>query len=123
MSEKTDIAGALRFGVISVALSAAVLELRYHYAKRQLKHAAEQEASAAATARVILGSGSEVKRRAVERSLENDILDGASVVCSSVASGVNEQPVGHEETLKGARNRAQAAARIANEGASSGLKS
>lgn len=107
--ESQDVAGALRAAVVSVALGSLVLELRYHYSKRKLAKAAERESSAKNAAQIILGSGSALKRAAVERSLEDAGLAHATVKSFDVSSGVNDQPVGNEETLKGARCRAQSA--------------
>ena len=72
--------------------------------------------------RVGVGSGNPVKRSAVERALgleeeaETDVtttvgsgvIDDPTVEAVRVASGVSEQPRGHEETVAGARNRAAA---------------
>jgi len=53
--------------------------------------------------RVGVGSGNPVKRRAVEK-----VLDAEAVESVPVPSGVSEQPVGHAETIAGAKNRAAA---------------
>ena len=62
--------------------------------------------------RIGVGSGNPVKRRAVEQALETAESDGitrdAVVESVPVPSGVSEQPVGHTETVRGARNRAAA---------------
>ncbi|EJN60695.1 inosine/xanthosine triphosphatase [Halogranum rubrum] len=50
-----------------------------------------------------VGSGNPVKRRAVESTFPE-----ATVRAVAVDSGVSEQPVGHEETVRGAENRAHA---------------
>ena len=59
---------------------------------------------------VVIASGNPVKRRAtleaVKVALGEDEVDSVTV---DVASGVPQQPVGDEETLRGARNRAEAA--------------
>lgn len=59
---------------------------------------------------VVIASGNPVKRRAtleaVKVALGQDEVDSVTV---DVASGVPQQPVGDEETLRGARNRAEAA--------------
>ncbi|GAA2757217.1 DUF84 family protein [Actinopolymorpha rutila] len=59
---------------------------------------------------VVIASGNPVKRRAtleaVKVALGQDEVDSVTV---DVASGVAHQPVGDEETLRGARNRAEAA--------------
>ncbi|MGW0232343.1 DUF84 family protein [Actinopolymorpha singaporensis] len=59
---------------------------------------------------VVIASGNPVKRRAtleaVKVALGEDEVDSVTV---DVASGVAHQPVGDEETLRGARNRAEAA--------------
>lgn len=51
---------------------------------------------------VAVGSENPVKRRAVER-----VFESATVETRAVESGVSEQPVGHAETIAGARNRAR----------------
>jgi inosine/xanthosine triphosphatase len=56
--------------------------------------------------RIAVGSGNPVKRRAVERAVD-DTLDAAEIVAEPVDSGVSEQPAGHEETVTGAETRAQ----------------
>ncbi len=73
--------------------------------------------------RVGVGSGNPVKRRAVERALGLDgeterVADVADVEAVPVASGVSEQPLGHEETITGARNRAAAVLRSGTDGPS-----
>ncbi|XVH30623.1 inosine/xanthosine triphosphatase [Haloferacaceae archaeon DSL9] len=59
--------------------------------------------------RVGVGSGNPVKRRAVEQALGEEVDGEASpaVAAVPVESGVPEQPVGHDETLAGATNRAR----------------
>lgn len=52
--------------------------------------------------RIAVGSGNPVKRDAVAEALPD-----ATVESVSVESGVSEQPWGDEETIEGARNRAQ----------------
>jgi inosine/xanthosine triphosphatase len=52
---------------------------------------------------VAVGSGNPVKRDATAR-----VFPGATVVAEAVPSGVSEQPIGHDETRAGARNRAEA---------------
>jgi inosine/xanthosine triphosphatase len=54
--------------------------------------------------RVAVGSGNPVKRDAVAAALPD-----ATVESVSVASGVPEQPWGDDETIEGARNRAERA--------------
>jgi inosine/xanthosine triphosphatase len=51
---------------------------------------------------VAVGSENPVKRRAVER-----VFESATVETRAVESGVSEQPVGHTETIAGARTRAR----------------
>lgn len=51
---------------------------------------------------VTVGSGNPVKRRAVER-----VFESAAVEARRVESGVSDQPIGHAETITGARNRAR----------------
>lgn len=53
---------------------------------------------------VAVGSGNPVKRDAVQRA-----LPAATVDAVPVESGVSEQPWGDEETVEGARNRAERA--------------
>jgi inosine/xanthosine triphosphatase len=50
-----------------------------------------------------VGSGNPVKQRAVE-----SMFPDATVTARSVDSGVSEQPTGHDETIRGAENRARA---------------
>lgn len=54
--------------------------------------------------RIAVGSGNPVKRDATVR-----IFPDEDVAAEPVPSGVAEQPMGHEETRHGARNRADAA--------------
>ena len=54
--------------------------------------------------RVAVGSGNPVKRDATGR-----IFGEAEVVAEPVPSGVSEQPIGREETKRGARTRAERA--------------
>ncbi|WP_144901665.1 DUF84 family protein [Halobellus captivus] len=56
--------------------------------------------------RIAVGSGNPVKRDATAR-----VFPESTVVAESVPSGVAEQPIGHDETRTGARNRADAALR------------
>jgi inosine/xanthosine triphosphatase len=49
-----------------------------------------------------VGSGNPVKRRAVEATFPE-----ATVTAVGVDSGVDEQPTGHDETIRGAENRAR----------------
>ncbi|GAB6878932.1 inosine/xanthosine triphosphatase [Halorubrum gandharaense] len=61
--------------------------------------------------RIGVGSGNPVKRRAVERVLddgEDAFAAEATVEAVPVPSGVSEQPRGHAETIMGAENRARA---------------
>ena len=61
--------------------------------------------------RIGVGSGNPVKRRAVERILdegEDAFAAEATVEAVPVPSGVSEQPRGHAETVAGAENRARA---------------
>lgn len=51
---------------------------------------------------VAVGSENPVKRRAVER-----VFESATVGTRAVESGVSEQPIGHAETITGARTRAR----------------
>lgn len=51
---------------------------------------------------VAVGSENPVKRRAVER-----VFESATVETRAVESGVSEQPIGHTETIAGARTRAR----------------
>ncbi|WP_049985783.1 inosine/xanthosine triphosphatase [Halobellus rufus] len=55
---------------------------------------------------IAVGSGNPVKREAAAR-----VFAESAVAAEPVPSGVSEQPVGHEETRRGARNRATAALR------------
>ncbi|MFB6176165.1 MAG: DUF84 family protein, partial [Halobaculum sp.] len=58
-----------------------------------------------------VGSGNPVKVAATERVLQSESDEfgsGATVEACPVESGVGEQPRGHEETRRGARNRALA---------------
>jgi len=57
---------------------------------------------------VALGSTNIIKREAVRIACATAGLD-VTILGFAAASGVNAQPVGHEETLAGARNRAFAA--------------
>jgi len=54
--------------------------------------------------RIAVGSGNPVKRDATVRVFPDD-----DVFAEPVPSGVGEQPMGREETRRGARNRAEAA--------------
>ncbi|MGQ4555809.1 DUF84 family protein [Halobellus sp. GM3] len=56
--------------------------------------------------RIAVGSGNPVKREATAR-----VFADAAVVAEPVPSGVAEQPIGHDETRTGARNRAAATLR------------
>ncbi len=57
--------------------------------------------------RINVGSGNEVKVKAVKELLEEyDSLSGASVTSVEVSSGISEQPKSLEETIIGAKNRA-----------------
>jgi len=56
--------------------------------------------------RIAVGSGNPVKRDATAR-----VFPASTVVTEPVPSGVAEQPMGHNETRRGARNRAIAALR------------
>ena len=61
--------------------------------------------------RVGVGSGNPVKVEATRRALTgetDEFGDGATVEACPVPSGVPEQPSGHEETRRGAANRAEA---------------
>ena len=66
-------------------------------------------------ARVVVGSGNPVKRRAVI-----SVFPDATVELASVASGVSEQPRGHAETIAGAETRARNAL-AADDGADYGV--
>jgi inosine/xanthosine triphosphatase len=55
---------------------------------------------------IAVGSGNPVKRDATDR-----VFPDASVVAEAVPSGVSEQPIGRDETRRGARNRAERALR------------
>ena len=57
--------------------------------------------------RVAVGSQNPVKRDATEAAFEH--LVGVTVTAESVASSVSEQPVGHDETVRGAESRARKA--------------
>ncbi len=61
------------------------------------------------TLRVAVGSANPVKVEAVDRILQRIREHGATVEGMKVASGVPEQPRGHEETVEGALQRAQRA--------------
>ncbi|KPN29644.1 NTPase [Halolamina pelagica] len=54
--------------------------------------------------RIAVGSGNPVKRRAVEQAVEATV--DAEIEAVPVGSGVSEQPIGREETVTGAKNRA-----------------
>ncbi|QCC48227.1 DUF84 family protein [Halobellus limi] len=54
--------------------------------------------------RIAVGSGNPVKREATVRVFPDD-----DVAAEPVPSGVSEQPFGHDETRRGARNRAETA--------------
>jgi hypothetical protein len=59
------------------------------------------------TINVLLGSGSHLKYQAVSNAFAN-VFPNSTVNVYKMAeakSGINEQPVGHAETLLGARNR------------------
>lgn len=56
--------------------------------------------------RIGVGSGNPVKRRAVASAVQ-DVLRDPAVESVPVESGVSEQPSGHEETHRGAGNRAR----------------
>jgi inosine/xanthosine triphosphatase len=57
--------------------------------------------------RVAVGSGNPNKADAVRRAFAGfPAFDGATFVSMAAPSGVSDQPVGYEETLKGADNRA-----------------
>ncbi len=53
--------------------------------------------------KVVIASGSMVKIQACKLAFNNRA--GVEVVSVKAPSGINEQPIGYEETLKGARNR------------------
>ncbi len=57
--------------------------------------------------RVVVGSKNPVKIEAVKEAFEQFYTTKIEVVGSQVNSGVPEQPWGEEETIRGARNRAQ----------------
>lgn len=60
--------------------------------------------------RVAVGSSNPAKRRAVEQALPGKgVPEDAAVALVDVDSGVPEQPWGRDETLTGARNRAERA--------------
>ena len=61
---------------------------------------------------IVVGSTNDAKVRPV-RDVFGTISPGADVVGADVASGVRDQPIGFEETLIGARNRARSAALVA----------
>ncbi len=65
--------------------------------------------------RIVVGSMSPIKLRAVQLALERIGLD-ADVVGLEVASGVPEQPYGRQQTLEGAANRARAALEACRKG-------
>ncbi|WP_435127895.1 DUF84 family protein [Halobaculum sp. D14] len=61
--------------------------------------------------RIGVGSGNPVKRDATVQAVEaadDDVSAAATVEACPVPSGVSEQPTGHGETRRGARNRAEA---------------
>jgi inosine/xanthosine triphosphatase len=58
--------------------------------------------------KVVVGSTNPVKLAAVEAAMRH-YYPHCSVVGVTVASGVSEQPIGEEETVRGARSRAEAA--------------
>lgn len=64
----------------------------------------------------IVGSGNPVKRLAVAATLDRLFGEGSfEVLSASADSGVSDQPISDEETLRGARNRAANARRKAPE--------
>ena len=58
--------------------------------------------------RVVVGSGNPVKVEAVRRVF-SEAFPGCEAVSADVLSGVSEQPMSEEETIKGARYRAKKA--------------
>ena len=56
--------------------------------------------------KIILGSESALKRQAVWEALRLVGIGGVEVIPRATVSGVNMQPVGWEETVAGARFRA-----------------
>nr|WP_231736982.1 DUF84 family protein [Halobacterium sp. CBA1126] len=67
--------------------------------------------------RVAVGSGNPVKRDAVAAALPDATVDAVSV-----PSGVPEQPRGDDETVEGARNRAERALQSGEYGLGVGLE-
>jgi non-canonical (house-cleaning) NTP pyrophosphatase len=57
---------------------------------------------------IVVGSESQLKLNSVNLAVKRCRLNNVSVTGIKTKSGVNEQPVGLEETLKGALNRARA---------------
>jgi len=69
--------------------------------------------------KAVVGSKNPVKIAAVQAVLHRVYSAAVIIEAADVESGVPEQPWGHEETLRGARRRANAALRV--EGATLGL--
>jgi inosine/xanthosine triphosphatase len=57
--------------------------------------------------KIVVGSHSQYKERAVKSACSRLGLPTNNVVCINVTSGVNAQPVGFDETYRGALNRAK----------------
>lgn len=75
------------------------------------------------TIRVAVGSGNPCKIDSVRAAFESCFAGVARVEvtpCPDASSGVSDQPVGDEETKRGAENRALAALEIASSSSSSG---
>ena len=61
---------------------------------------------------IVIGSNNRVKTAAVEEVVTDyPLLRDRKTVCAGVPSGVREQPLSFEETVRGARNRAEGAYR------------
>ena len=70
---------------------------------------------------VAVGSGNPVKLAAV-RAVLGSLVDVAAIAPVVVASGVPDQPVGDDETIRGARTRAHAAREAADADLGVGLE-
>jgi len=58
--------------------------------------------------RLLVASESPYKLAAVEEATRDIFMNSRTVEGYSVSSGINEQPVGHQETIQGATNRLNA---------------
>ena len=62
--------------------------------------------------KIAIGSTNPTKTRAVENVMRS-VFDDLEVVAMEVPSGISAQPIGDEETRRGALNRAQAVLELA----------